>query len=227
MFYHLLFPLKEFFSPLNVISYITFRSIAAIITSLFITFFLGKFIITSLKKMQIIQIIRTDGPSTHHAKAGTPTMGGVLILISLVISTFLWARLDNPYIIWSIVCVLWLGFIGIVDDYLKIIKKNPKGIPPAWKLAGQIVFAFIISVYLYLWPQNSSYATAVNVPYLKDTYLELAGFYIIFAIIVIVGSSNAVNLTDGLDGLAIGNITISAFTYAIFAYLAGHSRFSH
>jgi phospho-N-acetylmuramoyl-pentapeptide-transferase len=226
MLYDILYPLKTFFSPLNVVGYITFRSIASVITALVLTFVFGKVIIAKLKSKHIIQIIRADGPLTHLAKSGTPTMGGILILTSMLISTLLWARLDNRFILWALGCTLWLGMLGTIDDYLKVIKKSPKGVPPSWKLAGQFGFAAAVSVYLFFWPQNPAYATSVNIPYLKNVYVDLSLFYLLFASIVIVGSSNAVNLTDGLDGLAIGNIIICAFVYAIFSYLAGHARFS-
>ena len=226
MFYHLLYPLKVFFSPLNVMGYITFRSIAAIITSLLISLLFGPKMINYLKNRQFVQSIRTDGPQTHLKKSGTPTMGGLIILVSLFVSTILWARLDNRFIIWILTGTIWLGLLGYLDDHIKIVRKNSKGLVAKWKLAGQFIFALAVSVYIYFYPSNPAYATSVNIPYLKEVFLELGILYILFSMIVIVGASNAVNLTDGLDGLAIGSIIISCFGYAIFAYLAGHAKLS-
>ncbi|MFH2071158.1 MAG: phospho-N-acetylmuramoyl-pentapeptide-transferase [Elusimicrobiota bacterium] len=226
MFYHLLYPLRVYFSPLNVFGYISFRSIAAIITSLMLSLFVGRRMIAYLKNIQAIQIIRSDGPASHHAKSGTPTMGGLIVLFNLAVSTLLWARLDNRFILMCIACVLWLGLLGFLDDYFKIMKKNPKGILPKWKIAGQVVFALGVGIYLYFFPANYGYPTSVNVPYLKDVFVEMGVLYILFCVLVIVASSNAVNLTDGLDGLAIGNLIICAFTYGLLAYIAGHSGLS-
>jgi len=198
----------------------------AILTSLVLSFIIGKKFISYFKKTQIIQSIRSDGPATHQKKEGTPTMGGVIILLTLITSTLLWARLDNRFILWTIVAVIWFGILGFLDDYLKVIKKNPGGIKPSTKLIGQIIFALSVSIYLYFKPSNPQFSTVINIPYLKDVYIDIGIFYIVFSTLVIVGSSNAVNLTDGLDGLAIGNIIIAAFSYVIFSYLAGHARFS-
>jgi len=226
MFYHIFYPLRSFFSPLNVFGYITFRSMMAILTSLILSFIIGGKLISYFKRTQIIQTIRPDGPATHQKKAGTPTMGGVIILLTLLVSTLLWARLDNRFVIWTIISVIWLGFLGFLDDYLKVIKKNPEGIKARTKLLGQIILALSVSVYLYFNPSNPQFSTIINLPYFKDAYIDIGIFYIVFSTLVIVGSSNAVNLTDGLDGLAIGNIIIAAFSYVIFSYIAGHAKFS-
>lgn len=224
MLYHLFYPLHTVFSPLNIFQYITFRSAAAILTSLVISFIMGPPMIAYLKRLKIGQTVRTDGPPTHLVKSGTPTMGGLLILVSLTVSTLLWARLDNRFIVIALLSTLWLGLIGFRDDYLKLVKKNPKGLSANSKFLGQSVLAFIVAVYLYLFPVNGEFATLVNVPYFKSLFINLSAFYILFVMVIIVGSSNAVNLTDGLDGLAIGNLLIAAASLAFFAYFAGHMK---
>jgi phospho-N-acetylmuramoyl-pentapeptide-transferase len=159
---------------------------------------------------------------THAIKNGTYTMGGLIILLSVVVSTFLWAKLDNRFIIWLVVGSIWFAFLGFCDDYLKFKKKNSKGLSAKKKLFGQTIFAMTIAIYLNFFPPNPEFATLVNVPFFKNFFINLSFIYMLFVIIIIVGSSNAVNLTDGLDGLAIGNIIIVAFTLALFAYFAGH-----
>jgi len=227
MLYHLLYPLRTYFSPFNVFGYISFRTILVIIISLTVSFIFGKIFIQYLKKYHITQRIRTDGPKTHLSKEGTPTMGGLIIVISILVSTLLCARLDNRFILLVLVCVLWLGFLGFMDDYLKQIKKNPKGLNAKFKLYGQLIFALFIAVYLFFFPSNWEYATRINIPYLKEVYIDLGILYLFFIILVIVGASNAVNLTDGLDGLAIGCLMVSAVTYGILAYLAGNVKFAN
>ena len=226
MLYHLIYPLRTFFSPFNVVGYITFRTIAVIIVSLVLSYLLSKKIIPFIRSRQFVQSIRNDGPQSHLSKSGTPTMGGIIILITIVLSTLICARLDNRFIVFSLICVIWLGFLGFLDDYFKVIKKNSKGLTARWKLAGQVFFSAIVAVYLYYFPSNYIFSTSINIPYLKDVYINLGILYMLFVIIIIVGASNAVNLTDGLDGLAIGCLMISAFAYAIFAYLAGHAKLS-
>ncbi|MHB9154698.1 MAG: phospho-N-acetylmuramoyl-pentapeptide-transferase [Endomicrobiales bacterium] len=224
MLYHILYPLHSYFSPLNLFQYITFRSAGAILTSLIISFVLGPPMIRYLKRLKIGQTVRTDGPPTHLAKSGTPTMGGLLILVSLVVSTLLWARLDNRFILVALGCTLWLGVLGFWDDFLKLVKKNPKGLAGRKKFIGQSILGLMVAVYLWFNPSNPEFASQINVPYLKDVFINLYAFYIVFVMIVIVGSSNAVNLTDGLDGLAIGNLLIAAVTLGLFAYFSGHIK---
>jgi len=224
MFYHLLYPLRAFFSPFNLFQYITFRSAGAILTSLVISFVMGPPLLKFLKALKIGQTIRSDGPPAHIIKSGTPTMGGILILMSLVVSTLLWARLDNRFILLSLAGTICLGLLGFWDDYLKLVKKNPKGLQPHKKFIAQSVFAFGVAVYLWFYPANPEHASSINIPYLKNVFLNLYLGYILFAMIVIVGSSNAVNLTDGLDGLAIGNLIIAAATLSLFAYFSGHLK---
>jgi len=228
MFYHLLYPLKGFFSPLNVFQYITFRSFGAIFTSFVLGVFFTGYLIKYLRQHSITQPIREDGPQSHILKKqGTPTMGGIAILASIVISTILWARLDNRFILWLIAGVILLGLLGFADDYLKHVKKNPRGLSPYEKIAGQLALALAVSLYVtYLRPPNAEFATRINIPYLKNIYLDLGYGYLFFSMLVVMGASNGVNLTDGLDGLAIGNLIVAAFTLSIFAYLAGNVRFS-
>jgi len=229
MLYHIFYHISSAFTltPFKIFQYITFRSGGAILTSLLICFIAAPYIINKLSTFKIKQIVRTDGPIMHLAKRDTPTMGGILIFLSVIVSTLLWARLDNRFIIWLLIGTLWLGFLGFCDDYLKIKKKNTKGISIKGKLFGQTIFSALLAAYLSFFPPNSEFATLVNVPFVKSFYINFYYLYILLVVIVIVGSSNAVNLTDGLDGLAIGNITIVAFTLALFAYFAGHLRIAN
>jgi phospho-N-acetylmuramoyl-pentapeptide-transferase len=190
-------------------------------------FIIGPYIIKKLANFKIKQIVRTNGPTTHLSKNGTPTMGGLIIILSVITSTFLWAKLDNRFIVWLLIGSVWLGFLGFCDDYLKLNKKNSKGLSVKGKLFGQTIFAAALATYLSFSPSNPEFATLVNVPFFKSFFINFSFLYTIFVIVIIVGSSNAVNLTDGLDGLAIGNITIAAFTLALFAYFAGHFQIAN
>jgi phospho-N-acetylmuramoyl-pentapeptide-transferase len=225
--YHVFYRLSSIFTPFNVFQYITFRSGGAILTSLLICFVAGPYIIKKFEDFKIKQTTRIDVPATHLSKQGTPTMGGVLILLSVVTSTFLWARLDNRFILWLLAGTLWFGFLGFYDDYLKLKKRNSKGLSVKGKIFGQTVFSASLAAYLIFFPPNPEFVTMVNVPFLKSFFINFSFFYALFAVIVIVGSSNAVNLTDGLDGLAIGSITIVAFSLALFAYFAGHFQIAN
>ena len=225
MFYYWLYPLRHFFSPFNVFQYITFRSVGAALTALIISLLITPWLIKRLHAFHIGQHIRNDGPQTHLAKEGTPTMGGLIILIAMVVSTVLWARINNRFIIIVMGSTLWLGLIGFIDDYLKLVKKNPKGLPGNYKILGQFILALIVACYLYLFPANTSYATKVNVPLIK--MLNLGIFYIPLVILIIVGASNAVNLTDGLDGLAVGSLIFAASSYAALTYVTGNFKFAN
>jgi phospho-N-acetylmuramoyl-pentapeptide-transferase len=220
VFYHLLFPLKTFFSPFNVFRYITFRSFAAILTSLVISLLVGAWCIKKLKELQIGQFIREDGPQSHFSKAGTPTMGGIMIIFSLLVSTLLWADLRNPYIWLLVLVTLGFGFVGFLDDYLKVIKKHNRGLTGREKILGQTFIALVAALWLYFLP---SFKTTLTIPFFEGVRPNLSWGFIPLAILVIVGTANAVNLTDGLDGLAIGPVTIAAVFYAIFAYLTGNA----
>jgi phospho-N-acetylmuramoyl-pentapeptide-transferase len=220
MFYHLLYPLVKYHAIFNVFQYITFRAIYATVTALIISFIIGPYIIRKLKVLQVEEVIREDGPETHHAKAGTPTMGGTLILISVSISVLLWGNLTNLYVWLLIFVTLGMGVIGFIDDYKKVISKKSGGLRAGPKYLAQFFVALVASTILYM----SGFDTGVTVPFLKGVHIELGWMYIPFAILVITGTSNAVNLTDGLDGLAIGPVTIAAATYLMFAYIAGHVK---
>jgi phospho-N-acetylmuramoyl-pentapeptide-transferase len=221
MLYHLLYPLHTTLSVFNVFRYITFRTIYASLTAFLICFLLGPWIIRKLSGMQVGQYIRDDGPQSHLTKAGTPTMGGVLIVFSIVASTLLWSDLTN-YFIWIVLFVIiGYGLVGFIDDYLMQIKKRSKGLSIRNKLMLQFGLALIAGYLVYASPD---FSTQVTIPFLKRLSPDLGWGYIVFAAFVIVGASNAVNLTDGLDGLAIGPVIIAATTYMIFAYVAGHIK---
>ncbi len=220
MLYHLLYPLHTDISALNVFRYITVRSIGGAVTAFLIMLFLGPWFIRKLKQYQVGQVVREDGPETHLAKQGVPTMGGVLILFAVTVSTLLWARL-NIQVVWLVLLVtLFFGLIGAIDDFRKIKKKSSDGLSARGKLVMQIIGASAVGLFVLLHPE---YDGQLSVPFLKDIQPDLSWFYVIFAVLVIVGSSNAVNLTDGLDGLAAGPVVISASVYLIFSYLAGHA----
>ena len=219
MLYHLLYGLHEHISAFNVFRYITFRTIIAGLTAFLICFLCGPRMIAFMREKQIGQYIRRLGPASHQDKAGTPTMGGVLIIFAVVAATIFWIDL-NSYYMWIVMLVM-IGYfaIGFVDDYLKLILKRNRGLRAWTKLAMQVLIAFAAAVLLYCYPEFSS---RITIPFVKDFSPDLGPFYILFAVLVIVGASNAVNLTDGLDGLAIGPVIIAAATYMLFAYVAGH-----
>jgi phospho-N-acetylmuramoyl-pentapeptide-transferase len=221
MLYYLLYALHSKFSLFNVFRYITFRAILGILTALVISFFCGPWVIRKLQKLEVKQYIRNDGPSGHLGKEGTPTMGGTLILSSIVLSVILWADLNNFYI-WVILLVtVGFGVIGFADDYRKLIRKNSKGLGMKEKMLYQVSVALAASLLLYSYPMFKS---TVSVPFFKGFMPDLGTFYILLTVFVIVGTSNAVNLTDGLDGLAIGPVLISAGTFMVLAYLAGNVK---
>jgi len=221
MLYHLLYPLHTTLSVFNVFRYITFRTIYASLTAFFICFLLGPWVIRKLSGMQVGQYIRDDGPQSHLSKAGTPTMGGLLIVFSIVTSVLLWSDLAN-YFTWIVLlAIIGYGLIGFIDDYLMQIKKRSKGLNVRNKLMLQFGLALIIGFLVYSSPD---FSTQVTIPLFKNLSPDLGWGYIIFAAFVIVGASNAVNLTDGLDGLAIGPVIVAATTYMIFAYVAGHIK---
>lgn len=224
MLYHLLFPLHVDYTFFNVFRYITFRTIYAAITALLLCFVIGPWLIRELGTHQIGQVIRRDGPESHLAKEGTPTMGGLLIVLATVIPTLLWANLGNPYIWIAVLVTVGFGAIGFVDDYKKVVRKDSKGLSARKKLFFQFALAAVAATLIYL---DVGIQPRVGIPFFKKLNPSLGVFYIPFIILVIVGASNAVNLTDGLDGLAIGPSIISAGTYMLFAYLAGHIKIAN
>ncbi len=222
MLYHLLYPLHTEYSVLYVFRYITFRTIYATITALMISFLLGPWLIATLQRLQIGQTIRKVGPESHFVKEGTPTMGGALILLAIILPTLLWADLTNIYVWVTLLVISGYGAVGFIDDYLKVVRKNSDGISARQKMFWQIVIALIAMVLLY----NNGLDTRLSFPFFKNVNPDLGMFYIPFAILVIVGASNAVNLTDGLDGLAIGPMIIASATFLLLAYLVGNAKLS-
>jgi len=221
MLYSLIYSLHDWFSPLNVFRYITFRTSLAILTALFLSLLLGPWMIEKLRKLSLTQQIRDDGPKAHLGKAGTPTMGGILIITCIMVSMLMWGDLKNIYIWVMIASLLGFGFIGFLDDYLKVYRQTHKGLRAYQKFGLQIGLAIAIGVFLYLNPKDP-YSDVLSVPFFKKWLFELGWIYIPFSIIVIVGSSNAVNLTDGIDGLAIGLVAVAALANGVLVYLSGH-----
>ncbi len=223
MFYHFLFPLNDLFGVFNVFRYITFRCVGAIVTSFLLVVFLTPWFIRRLRQYKIGQVIREDGPESHFSKEGVPTMGGAMIIGVMVLTTLLWVNLVNIYV-WILLAVaLWFAAIGSYDDFRKIKKNNSKGLSARWKLCLQIIGGTIAAVFIY---NISDLGGQLSLPFFKDFRPDLGSGYILFALLVIVGSSNAVNLTDGLDGLATGPTVTSSAVYLVFSYLAGHALLS-
>lgn len=221
MLYHLLFPLHTEFSALYVFRFITFRTIYATITALLLAFMLGPWVIDRLSKLQIGQTIRKVGPESHFKKEGTPTMGGTLIVMCIVLPTLLWADLTNAYVWIALFVTVGFGAIGFVDDYKKIKYKSSDGMSAKGKLAWQIMIAGVAGVLLLAY---TDYSSVLTVPFFKTVTPELGWLYLMLILVVVVGSGNAVNLTDGLDGLAIGPVIVASGTYLLLAYLAGNAR---
>lgn len=224
MLYWLLFPLRDVFSGFNVFRYITFRTGLALATAFFLSLIVGPWLLERLRKLQVRQSIREEGPSHHQVKAGTPTMGGVLIVGALTISTLLWADLGNAYI-WTVLSVtLAFSAIGFADDYIKVKKRRNLGLTTRQKLGLQIFVGLSAGLVARMVATPSQHAGAVALPFVKDVLLPLGIFYLPFVALVLIATSNTVNLTDGLDGLAVGSVAIAAATYTLFVYVAGHSR---
>ncbi|WP_447529017.1 MULTISPECIES: phospho-N-acetylmuramoyl-pentapeptide-transferase [unclassified Vreelandella] len=226
MLLHLANLLAQYQSAFQVFNYLTLRIILAAITALMLCLWLGPWVIRRLVDGQIGQSVRDDGPQSHLSKAGTPTMGGVMILMSIAISTFVWGDLANHYV-WVVLAVtLGFGAIGWVDDYRKVVEKNPRGLPARWKYFWQSVVGLGAALILYF-SATTPAETSLLLPLFKDFALPLGVFYIVLSYFVIVGSSNAVNLTDGLDGLAIMPTVLVAMGLAVFAYASGNAVFAN
>jgi len=219
MLYYWLYPLHDSISLFNVFKYITFRTFGATLTAIVFCLFFGSRYIRWMKKKQIGQSIRELGPQSHLSKKGTPTMGGGLILTSITLSTLLWAELKNHYIWVALFTMLGMGLIGWVDDYQKVVQKNSKGLSAKQKLLWQFVVAIVASIFLYVMRDTPP---VLKFPFFKDWAIDLGIFFVPFASFVIVGASNAVNLTDGLDGLAVGPTITTSLTFATLAYCAGN-----
>jgi len=223
--------LDEYFSPLNVFYYISFRAGAACLTAFLLSLLMGNFVIRKLISLKVGQPIRTAEEvhklyELHEGKGGTPTMGGVLILSTILISTLVWAQPTNPFILVLLLVLVTHGFLGFADDYKKVKQKKSDGVSARFKLVFQLASAGAAGAILYFNPETQNYVQELLIPTVRDYRLPMGVFCIGFFIIIIVGSSNAVNLTDGLDGLAIGCMIVAAMTYAIFAYIAGNESFA-
>ncbi|PYO41599.1 MAG: phospho-N-acetylmuramoyl-pentapeptide-transferase [Gemmatimonadetes bacterium] len=223
MLYHLFAPLAKQHILFNLFNYITFRAAGAVLTALLLAFLAGPAIIRRLRARNVGQVIRAEGPASHHAKRGTPTMGGVIIILAAVVPTLLWARLDSGYVLVAVAAMLWTGAIGFLDDYLKVVRGKSQGLVARWKLIGQVVFGAALGVTLLVWPLAPQLpAASTQLPLFKYILIVMpAPLYVLFVTLVVTGSSNAVNLTDGLDGLATGLTAIAAGAFVIFAYLFG------
>jgi phospho-N-acetylmuramoyl-pentapeptide-transferase len=228
---HYLYPMHDkapALSVLRVVSYITVRTAAASLTALGISLLLGPWFIRRLRAFQIGQVIRTDGPASHKAKSGTPTMGGVLILTAVLVPVLLWANLTNPYIWIAVLATAGFGAVGFLDDYLKVKRQNHHGLSEAYKLAGQSVVAVGVGISVLLLAHHvpQLYNTRLIFPFFKNWIPDLGYFYILVVWLVLVGTSNGVNFTDGLDGLAISTFAVAAATFTAFTYVTGHLVFS-
>jgi phospho-N-acetylmuramoyl-pentapeptide-transferase len=226
MLYHLLISFYPQVSVLNVTRYITFRTAVASMTALAISLLMGPWLIRRLRAFQVGQVIRQEGPESHRAKAGTPTMGGVLILTAALVPTLLWADLTNIYIWIAMVSTAAFGGIGFLDDYLKVTRRSSGGLAPRQKLGLQIVASVVVGLTLLWLAGQSLYNTRLIFPFFKQLIPDLGWFYVPFAVFVLVSWSNAVNLTDGLDGLAISTFAVAAATYTALAYVTGHRVFA-
>jgi phospho-N-acetylmuramoyl-pentapeptide-transferase len=225
MFYHWLAPLGKTYIIFNLFNYISFRAAGATVTALFLAFVVGPPVIARLRARKVGQIIRAEGPASHQTKRGTPTMGGLIIIMATVVPTLLWAPLTNRFVVVAMLSILWMGCIGFLDDYLKIVQGKSRGLVAKWKLVGQVSFGLLLGLFLIYFPvvpRETIPATATTLPFFKYLVANFAPWlYVVFVTVVITGASNAVNLTDGLDGLATGLAGISAAAFATFAYIFG------
>jgi phospho-N-acetylmuramoyl-pentapeptide-transferase len=226
MLYHLLYPFHTQLSVLNVTRYITFRTAAASLSALGISLALGPWMVRKLREFQIGQVIRQEGPQTHRPKAGTPTMGGLLILTASLVPTLLWADLTNVYVWIAVLTTAGYGAIGFADDYLKIVRRSHHGLLPRYKMGNQIVIGAAVGIALLVLAHYGLYSTRLIFPFFKRLIPDLGWTYVLFATFVLVSSSNTVNLTDGLDGLAISVFAIAAAAYTALAYVTGHRVFA-
>jgi phospho-N-acetylmuramoyl-pentapeptide-transferase len=222
MLYHLLYPLRTEVGVLNVTQYVTFRTAAASLSALAISLVLGPWMIRKLREFQIGQVIRQEGPQTHRAKSGTPTMGGLLILTAALVPTLLWAKWTNPFVWIAVLTTVGFGGIGFLDDYLKIVRRSHHGLRPRYKMGLQILLGAVVGGVLLLLQRQNLYNTRLVFPFFKSWIPELGWVYLPFAAFVLVAESNAMNLTDGLDGLAISVFAVAAAAYTALAYVVGN-----
>ncbi len=228
MLYYLFEYINKTFNPpgFNIFRFLTFRSALAAIFGLFFSIYFGPKIISILKKKQIGEAKKADGPKSHWSKAGTPTMGGIIIILSVVIPVLLWADIKSLYIILILAGTIWLSGVGFLDDYLKVVKKYPNGLIARYKLLGQVVIGLVVGAVIYFSPQFQAINSVTTVPFLKNVNFDFSYFYIPVVVFIITATSNAVNLTDGLDGLAIGVMIIVLIALAIISYVSGNAIFS-
>lgn len=227
MLYYLLYPLHNIIFAFNIFRYITFRAAMAAVTAFLLSLIFGPAVIKMLARLKIGENVRKEDSKKlydlHQGKQNTPTMGGIFILLAIILSTLLWSDIFNKYIALALFVTVWLGITGFIDDYLKHIRKKSKGLQATAKFSSQIILGLTLGIMLLFIPHHS---TKIDVPFLKGVSLELGVFYILFVILVIAGSSNAVNLTDGLDGLAIGIVIMVALAFSILSYVSGNIKFS-
>ena len=228
MLYHSLPGLTDVHTAFYVFNYLTFRAAGAVVTSLLIAFVFGPMVIRRLRRANVGQVVRDVGPETHLVKAGIPTMGGVLIILAAGVSTLLWADMTNPYILIALVSLFWMGAIGFLDDYLKVVQGKTRGLIARYKMVGQWTFGLALGAFLIWYPISPHPSTATSVPFFSDVQANFfPAAFIIFTGFIVSGTSNAVNFTDGLDGLAAGLTAISAVTFGIFAYIAGRAEWAN
>ncbi|MDC7228555.1 MAG: phospho-N-acetylmuramoyl-pentapeptide-transferase [Spirochaetales bacterium] len=224
MLKELLFPLVDYFSAFNIFQYITFRAAYAAVTALFVSFLFGPKIIRALRTFKLGQMVRTDGPQSHLHKSGTPTMGGLIMILAILVSSLLWQDLRNPYVWIGLISLVGFGLVGFIDDYLKITRKSTEGLHARFKLAGQIAISLIIVLFLYF--NGNDHTTLLYLPFFKNPVLDLGVLYIPFGVFILVAWTNAVNLTDGLDGLATGLVIMVGIAFVILTYITGRADFA-
>jgi len=226
--YEWLYPLHTVhgLSFLNLFKYITVRSALAAVLALVISFLLGPPMIAWLRRVKLGQKVREEGPQSHYAKAGTPTMGGLLMLTAIAVPVLLCGNFHSKQVWLALGTTVWLGALGFLDDWLRVVKKLPKGLLGRYKLVGQVIIGVIVGVCVLMWPEPAAGPTLTHVPFMKSYYVDLGWLFVPFVVLVITGASNAVNLTDGLDGLASGLVAIAAIAFAGMCYLTGHLKFS-
>jgi len=224
MFYYLFDYLNSLFDipGFGMFKYLSFRSAISAITALGIAFYLGPKIIDKLQKLQIGETIREEGPEAHQKKAGTPTMGGLIILLAIIVPVLLWSDLGSTYILLTLFGLLFLGMVGFLDDYLKVVKKYSKGLIARYKLLGQIFVGLVVGSAIYILPEFSEYSTQTTLPFFKNLNWDFGYLYIPIVVFIVTATSNAVNLTDGLDGLAMGTITFVMLALAVMSYVSGN-----
>ncbi len=227
MFYHFVYPLYRYFFAFNVFRYITFRSVYAAVTAILICFIFGPPLIKKLKAMGIGEKVREDTPERHGQKAGTPSMGGILIVLSILTSIFLWGNFSSHYTILISVATFGFCVIGFFDDYLKFVRRSSKGLHARVKLVTQVLVSATVMLYLYFGPERSNLTTLLYLPFINEPVIDLSYFYIPFGILLLVGATNAVNMTDGLDGLAAGLVIFVISAYAGMSYLSGHKEIAN